>query len=183
MMMFKTNLAIVLVTLAVLTRSQVSGAATPVAKEGDDSYSSTGESGGDGSYGGYGEGSYGGYGEGYGEGSYGGYGEGYGEGSYGGYGEGGYGGYGGYGGWNGHKWNDVELYISMRDKLIQAATNAIGFSQLAALNVFNSEALGFPYSFPGKLSLYVRELEKVPPYYKYDHLYKKTSRSDDEELN
>uniref|UniRef100_A0A8W7PXF9 Uncharacterized protein n=1 Tax=Anopheles coluzzii TaxID=1518534 RepID=A0A8W7PXF9_ANOCL len=101
-----------------------------------------------------------------------------------GYGGGYDGGYGGYGGWYGRKWNDVEMFLSMREKLILAATNALEFSQLAALNGFNSEALDFPYSFPGKLSLHVRELEKVPPFYKHEYLYKKNDvagRRDDEQ--
>ncbi|KFB45822.1 hypothetical protein ZHAS_00013684 [Anopheles sinensis] len=67
----------------------------------------------------------------------------------------------------------------MRKLLIEAATNAIGFSQLAALNWFNYELLNFPWSVPGTLSLYVRDLEKVPPYYKYDYLHKKPARSVD----
>uniref|UniRef100_A0A182MHC6 Uncharacterized protein n=1 Tax=Anopheles culicifacies TaxID=139723 RepID=A0A182MHC6_9DIPT len=106
-----------------------------------------------------------------------------GEGSYDGYGEGSSGGYGGYGGWHGYKRNDVEMFLSMRNKLIQAATNAVGFSQFASLNRFNGEALGFPYRFPGKLSFYVRELEKVPPYYKYDYLYNKAPRHDDDDMH
>uniref|UniRef100_A0A182TYY2 Uncharacterized protein n=1 Tax=Anopheles melas TaxID=34690 RepID=A0A182TYY2_9DIPT len=154
MQMMQTSLAIALVTLAVLTANQVSAAAR-VAYEGENSY------GGD-------------YGGGYG-GEYGG------DGSYGG----GYeGGYGGYGGWYGRKWNDVEMFLSMREKLILAATNALEFSQLAALNAFNSEALDFPYSLPGKLSLHVRELEKVPPFYKHEYLYKKNNvagRRDEEQ--
>ncbi|XP_058123286.1 protein suex-1-like [Anopheles ziemanni] len=140
--------------------------------------------------GGYGAAHGGGYGggdddgrpdSGYGGGSDGGYDGGYGGGSDGGYGGGGYdGGYGGYGGGHGHrKWGDVEMFLKMRDLLIEAATNAVGFSQLSALNGFNGDLIDLPLSVPNTLSLFVRDLDKVPPYYKYDYLHKKPARSVD----
>uniref|UniRef100_A0A182FGI1 Uncharacterized protein n=1 Tax=Anopheles albimanus TaxID=7167 RepID=A0A182FGI1_ANOAL len=76
-------------------------------------------------------------------------------GGYGGYGVGGYG--------HGPKIDDVELFFQLRNKLIEVATNAIGFSPLASLNSFNREAFDFEFKPPGKLSVYVREVEKEPP--------------------